>query len=254
MRVFVIVMKVFLRRGRGLLLARALVLVAAMALAFWLGIGFSSPQQRQLRGQIESLDNKVRELAQAELQRVHETAKLRAQLELGDAERAQMAAENRALISDILRRDERILTYSHIIDGGDRPIIIHAITEEPGFVSGQRQLNAVLERFRRGKFKGAYHFEIVSIINGIESVLRAPPKPAKLNFQRYLEITETVNLPDDARIIKIGVIITDNKKQTIASHEESFDDDENNNNYPDGNNGENDNNENNDDDNIPAVE
>ncbi len=209
--------------GRALALAkvrRMLAFGAALVLAFWLGSGYS-PSSQNLPD-IKSLDGKVRELAKEQIAHSQENEQLRAQLALRDAEVAQLTAENRDLVSDILRRDETILTYRQIIDAEGGQMVIHALAEDPGFASGRRRLSAVLVRSKSGTFKGAYYFEIVSIDNGIESALRAPQQPAKLDFQRYREITESINLPDDARIVKMRLIVADAKGRVIASDEAFF--------------------------------
>ena len=206
-------------------LSKALALMAlAAALAFLLGANFSSPENRKQFAQLETLDKRVRDLADADVRRSREAADLRAQLAMRAAENERLENENRDLVSDVLRREEQLLFYRQIIDAksADREIVIHALSQEPGFEPGERKLSAVLIRSRRGKFKGAYHFEIVSARDGLEFVKRIPEEPAKLDFQQYLELSESINLPDDARIIKMRLVVTNAKKAVVATNEEVF--------------------------------
>ena len=208
-------------------LSKALALMAlAAALAFLLGANFSSPENRKQFAQLETLDKRVRDLADADVRRSRETADLRAQLAMRAAENERLENENRDLVSDVLRREEQLLFYRQIIDAksADRDIIIHALAQEPGFEPGERKLSAVLIRSRRGKFKGAYHFEVVSELDGAEAVMRIPEQAGKLDFQQYLELSESVTLPDDARILKMRLVVTNAKKAVVASNEEVFSD------------------------------
>lgn len=250
---------------------RLMIFAAGLLVAFWLGAVYSSsPHSSQGSSSsnlhssssssgtlpdVESLDNEVRGLAMAQIAHSLENEELRAQLALRDAEIAKLTDENRDLINDVLRRDETILTYRQIIDATGGDMVIHALAQDPGFAPGRRRLSAVLVRAKRGKFKGAYYFEIVGVDNGVEKVSRAPQKPAKLNFERYREITETIDLSDDARIKKMRLIVTDAKNKIIAIDELVFGGGEDNGNNGNNNNGENNNGKDGDDvDGAPANE
>ncbi len=209
-------------RAKPVPFAKALAVGAlSAALAFLLGANFSSPESRKLNEEIGRLDEEMRALAEADLRRARESEGLRAQLSLRAAENKRLAEENRDLISDVFRREQRILLYEQIVDArsSEREITIHALDESPDFYPGKRRLAAVLIPSGRGKFKGKYVFEVVSVLDGEQTVARVPATPAALDFKEYREIAETVELPERAQIVKVRLIVTDAKNKIAASRE-----------------------------------
>ncbi|MGI9306791.1 MAG: hypothetical protein ACR2P5_05740 [Gammaproteobacteria bacterium] len=220
---FVAWLREFWRRNKNAPVAlQKTLFIAGMAAAIAFIGGRIHPESvyRELEDNIENLRGDMRGLAAAREKNESEIRRSRLAEEIGQKAAKILDGRIEELAAENMRLREEIIFYRRFVGAESHgELNIYALEETPDFRAGYRRFSAVLV-YPQTEFSGSYYFEAaVAGENGAERVVRAPSEEnAPLQFDSYAEIGQIVELPSDAQIAKLRLVVNnkDGREETQA--------------------------------------
>lgn len=203
-------------------LYKALIFFALSAvLAFLVGRWHPEEDYRRLDAEAAALRADIRALAAAHEAENLEMRRLRLEASLGEKAAEKFRKRIEQLTADNLRWREEASFYRRLL-GAERQsaLNVYALEETPDFHPDHRRFSAVLI-FPQTEFRGGYYFEAVARAeDGRARVVRAPPEGvAPLDFNVYGEIEQTVALPSGEEVVKLRLVVENEKGEVEAEGE-----------------------------------
>ena len=192
-------------------------LLMAVALAFLIGRWHPEADYRELENELAALRATVRELAAARENEYVEVRHLRLEASLGEKAARKFRERVEQLTTENLHWREEAAFYRRLLGAEEQAALnVYALGETPDFRPNHRRFSAVLV-FPQTEFKGGYYFEAVIRAGDRTHEVRAPAEGfAPVNFKVYSEIEQTVALPSDEEIVKLRLVVQNEKGEVEA--------------------------------------
>lgn len=195
-----------------------LLLAVAAAVGFMAGRLHPEADYRLLQEQMDDLRGDVRVFAGVRESNEGKIRRLRLASELNERTLAELRGRLAELEAENLHQREETIFYRQVLGAQEQAALnIYALEETPGFRPNERRLEAVLV-IPQKKFSGSYYFEAVAEDkDGGRQVVRVPPQDGvPLEFERYAEIEQVINLPAQAEVKKLKLVVHDSKGEIAA--------------------------------------
>ena len=193
----------------------------AMVLAFLLGRAHPEEDYRLIAEDLSAARQDARAARNERTAAERESRALRARADLNKSAATALARRAEAAEREKTALAERVAFYQRLFgerNPDDGELAIQALEVTPDFLPNRHHLSAVLLRNgdSRKPFEGRYYFEAVERAGEKSEIVRIPAEGAELSFDFYLEIEERLELPANAEIENVRLVVTDADGRHVA--------------------------------------